>query len=373
MSHLTLENRKLISSMITQGKKCIDIATAIGCDPTTIAKEVKKNRIISKEAKYKNKILCKKLERFPYVCASCSHKYTDCILTQLRYNAEVAQKKYEYKLHETRKGINLTKEEHDSLNKALTEGLLEKKSIYSIIHSSRIDVSIPTVYRYIKEKKVNVSRMDLPYAVTYKKRKKQNKKYEYPGNGKIDRHNRTYIDYLAYKKSHINEMTTQMDFLGSIVSDRCSILVIIIPEIHFSFLWIVKDKNSEKVVEIFNELENKLGYEKFNEIFPSILTDRDPCFADILGIEFSKELGVQRTYLFFCDAFKSNQKASVENFNKQIRKFFPKGKSIDHLTQEDINVVNKILVESPLFSLDGYSPKEAFITLFGQEAFDKLF
>ena len=95
--------------MITQGKKCIDIARAIGCDPTTIAKEIKKNRIISKEAKYKDKRLCKKLDRFPYVCVDCSHKYTDCILTQLRYNAEVAQKKYEYKLHETRKGINLTK------------------------------------------------------------------------------------------------------------------------------------------------------------------------------------------------------------------------------------------------------------------------
>lgn len=373
MSHLTFENRKLISSMITQGKKCIDIARAIGCDPTTIAKEIKKNRIISKEAKYKDKFLCKKLEKFPYVCAGCSRKYADCILTQLRYNAEVAQKKYDYRLHETRKGINLTKEEHESLNKALKEGLLEKKSIYSIVHSSNIDTSVPTVYRYIKEKKVDVSRMDLPYAVTYKKRKKQIKKYEYPGNDKIDRHNRTYIDYLAYKKSHINEMTTQMDFLGSIVSDRCSILVIIIPEIHFPFLWIIKDKNSEKVVDLFNELENRLGYEKFNEIFPSILTDRDPCFSDILGIEFSKDLGVQRTYLFFCDAFKSNQKASVENINKQIRKFFPKGKSIDHLTQDDIDAVNKILIESPLFSLDGYSPKEAFIALFGPEAFDKLF
>ena len=126
MSHLTLENRKLISSMIAQGRKCIDIAKAIGCDPTTIAKEIKKNRIISKEAKYKDKILCKKLDRFPYVCVDCPHKYTDCILTQLRYNAEVAQRKYEYRLHETRKGINLTKEEHEALNKALKEGLMEK-------------------------------------------------------------------------------------------------------------------------------------------------------------------------------------------------------------------------------------------------------
>lgn len=373
MSHLTLENRKLISSMITQGKKCIDIAKAIGCDPTTIAKEIKKNRIISKEAKYKDKTLCKKLEKFPYVCTDCSHKYRDCILTQLRYNSDVAQKKYEYKLHETRKGINLTPEEHAILNKALKEGLLEKKSIYSIVHSSKIDTSVPTVYRYIKEKKVDITRMDLPYAVTYKKRKKQNKKYEYPENSKIDRHNRTYIDYLAYKKNHINEMTAQMDFLGSIVSDRCSILVVIIPEIHFPFLWIIKDKNSEKVVELFNKLEARIGFDKFNEIFPSILTDRDPCFSNILGIEFSKESGVQRTFLFFCDAFKSNQKASVENINKQIRKFFPKGKSIDGYNQDDIIQINKILIESPLFSLDSHSPKEAFITLFGQETFDKLF
>ena len=373
MSHLTFENRKLISSMITQDKKCIDIAKAIGCDPTTIAKEVKKNRVISKEAKYKSKILCKKLEKFPYVCGSCSHKYTDCLLTQLRYNAEIAQRKYEYKLHETRKGINLTPEEHALLNKALKEGLLEKKSIYSIIHSSSINISVPTVYRYIKEKKVDISRIDLPYAVTYKKRKKSNKKYEYPENNKVDRHNRTFLDYLAYKKTHINELGSQMDFLGSIFSDKKSILVIIIPEIHFPILRIIENKNSEKVVNVFNELENKLGYEKFNEIFPSILTDRDPCFSDILGIEFSNELGVQRTYLFFCDAFKSNQKASVENLNKQIRKFFPKGKSIDHLTQDDVDAINKILIESPLFSLDGHSPKEAFITLFGQEAFDKLF
>ena len=43
--------------MIAQGKKCIDIAREIGCDPTTIAKEIKKNRIISKEAKYKDKFL----------------------------------------------------------------------------------------------------------------------------------------------------------------------------------------------------------------------------------------------------------------------------------------------------------------------------
>ena len=373
MSHLTNDNRNTIASMLAHEKSCKDIAEAIGCDPTTISKEIKKNRIISNPSKLKSKILCKKLDRFPYVCGTCPKKYTTCTLTQLKYDPMSAQRKYEYRLHESRRGINLTPEEHKELELALKEGLKNKQSIYSIIHSKNFDTSTSTVYRYIEEKKINISKMDLPYAVTYKKRKKQIKKYEYPENYKVNRMNRTFIDYLAYKKSHINEFTTQMDFLGAIKSDRKSILTLIIPDIHFVLLFIVENKNSNKVVEIFDYLENRLGIDSFKDIFPSILTDRDPSFADINGIEFSKENGEQRTFLFFCDAFKSNQKASVENMNKQIRKFFPKGKSVDIYNQEQIKKINIIINEQPLFSLDGASPKEAFITIFGNKAYDELF
>ena len=137
--------------------------------------------------------------------------------------------------------------------------------------------------------------------------------------------------------------------------------------------FIIEDKNASKVTEVFNEIEAKIGYEKFCEIFPSILTDRDPCFSDINGIEFSKECGAQRTFLFFCDAFKSNQKASVENMNKQIRKFFPKGTSVDDYTQEQILDINRAILETKIFSLDGSSPKEAFIKLYGLGTYEKLF
>lgn len=372
MPHLTKEDRRTICSMLSHKATCREIAERIGCDPTTVSKEIEKNRIVSKEAKGSKKILCRKLDRFPYVCLDCPRKYTTCTLTQLRYVGDVAQEKYEYRLHQSRKGINLTKEEHERLNELLREGLRDKKSVYSIVHSSGIGVSVPTVYRYIQEKKVSVTKMDLPYAVTYKKRKKANKKYEYPENGKVDRMNRTYVDFLAYRKAHINEMTAQMDFLGSAASDSKSILTLIIPDIHFPLLFLVENRNSAKVVEVFDELERRLGPAKFAEVFPSVLTDRDPCFSDIRGIEFSKETGAQRTYLFFCDAFKSNQKASVENLNKRIRRFFPKGRPLGNLTQDDVSAVGRALAESPLFSLDGSSPKEAFSALFGREAYDKL-
>lgn len=372
MSHFSTEDRKKISNMIAQGCKCIEIARVLGKDPTSISKEIKRNRIISKEGKGKEKFLCKKLEKFPYVCVDCKYKYTTCVLTQMKYDAMYADKKAIYKLHNSRRGINMTYEDHKLLNELLTIGLKNKKSLYTIVKESGLDISVPTVYRYISEKKVDVSKMDLPYAVTYKKRKKKIKEYDYPNN-RINRSNRTFIDYLAYMHSHINEMTVQMDFLGSIRTDHKSILVLVIPQLQFPLLFLLEDKNSKKVNDIFNNLEKDLGLEDFKKVFPSILTDRDPSFNDINGIEFSPITGEQRTFLFYCDAFKSNQKANVENINKQLRKFFPKKTSIDEFTNEDIKRVNLTMINCKLFSLDARSPKEAFITVFGLEVFNKLF
>ena len=42
MSHLTNDNRNTISSMLAHERSCKDIAEAIGCDPPTISKEIKK-------------------------------------------------------------------------------------------------------------------------------------------------------------------------------------------------------------------------------------------------------------------------------------------------------------------------------------------
>ena len=141
----------------------------------------------------------------------------------------------------------------------------------------------------------------------------------------------------------------------------------------FSLLNIISNPNSEKVVNFFDELEEKLGFEVFKDLIPVILTDRDPNFADITGICFSKITGEERCKLFFCDPYVSNQKPNVENMNKQIRLFFPKGKSIDKYSKNDINAINKTILNKPLRSLDGNTPKEAFIKVFDEDIFNKLF
>ena len=87
---------------------------------------------------------------------------------------------------------------------------------------------------------------------------------------------------------------------------------------------------------------------------------------------FSKITGEERCKLFFCDPYVSNQKPNVENMNKQLRLFFPKGKSINSYTKNDIKSINKVILEKRIRSLDGNTPKEAFIKVFDEEIFNKL-
>lgn len=144
------------------------------------------------------------------------------------------------------------------------------------------------------------------------------------------------------------------------------------PEVHFTLLDIIENPNSSKVVKFFDDLENRIGTEAFIKLIPVILTDREPCFSDILGICFSKITGEERCKLFFCDPYVSSQKPHVENINGQIRKFFPKGQSVDKYSKNDIKVINQTLLNIPIRSLDGNTPSDAFKVVYGEDIYYQI-
>lgn len=369
--HLTLEQRKVISSGISRNYKLKEIAETIGFDPTSISKEVKRNR--DSISIGKNITNCKKISRWPYVCTGCNKKYNNqCFFTKYKYDANSAQNKADINLIASRKGLDIDSEDFKKLDKIIKNGIDNKKSIYQITieNKSEIDKSITTIYRYINNGYLSTKKIDLPYAVTYKKRKRKDK-YDYSNNN-IDRTGHTYLDYLAYLHKHPGTYVWQLDFLGSIKTDTNNILSFILPNLQFVLLDLIKNPNQEKVVAFFDDLEERIGTDAFIELIPIILTDRDANFTDINGICFSKITGEERCKLFFCDPYVSSQKPNVENMNKQLRLFFPKGKTIDTYKKQNIKNINETLLNRPLKSLDSYTPREAFIKVFDEELFTKL-
>lgn len=369
--HLTLEQRKVISNGISRNYKLKEIAETIGFDPTSISKEVKRNR--DSISIGKNITNCKKISRWPYVCTGCNKKYNNqCFFTKYKYDANSAQNKADINLISSRKGLDIDSEDFKKLDKIIKNGVDNKKSIYQITieNKNEIDKSITTIYRYINNGYLTTKKIDLPYAVTYKKRKHKDK-YDYSNNN-IDRTGHTYLDYLAYLHKHPGTYVWQLDFLGSIKTDTNNILSFILPNLQFVLLDLIKNPNREKVVAFFDDLEERIGTDAFIELIPVILTDRDANFTDINGICFSKITGEERCKLFFCDPYVSSQKPNVENMNKQLRLFFPKGKTIDTYKKQNIKNINETLLNRPLKSLDSYTPREAFIKVFDEELFIKL-
>ena len=372
--HISKDKRDTIQSMIVSAYKLKEIAEAIRLDPTSVSKEIKRNRtkLTPKDGRDRGYKDCKRLNRYPYVCNGCSHRYNLCGFNKYVYKANDAQRKANIKLVISRRGIDTTKEEFKKLDSLIKAGIDNGDSIYEISKNNDLGKSVSTIYRYINSGFLTTKPIDLPYAVTYKKRKKINKRYEYKENKNIDRSNHTYKDYLTYVHTHPHEFGWQLDFLGSIKSDSKSIISLIMPDIHFPLIDIMTNPDSKKVVSFFDRLEDNLGIDDFKKIFPYILTDRDPSFSDIEGICFSKITGEERTKLFFCDPYVSNQKPNIENLNKQLRKHFPKKRSIDHLTRADIKNTNSRLLRAPLHSLDGHTPQEIFIEIFGNDNFINL-
>lgn len=139
------------------------------------------------------------------------------------------------------------------------QGVEEGNSIYHIAKTyPKVSKSVTTDYCYINEGYLKTKRIDLPCAISYEKRK-HNKKYDY-SNNMIDCSNHTYLDYLTYRRSHLNEYGCQLDFLGAIKSDPKSILTLIIPELHFTLLKIINKPNQSKVLAYFNQLEERMGW-----------------------------------------------------------------------------------------------------------------
>ena len=371
--HITFEQRKIIASGVAQKMKAKDIAQLLDFDSTSISKEVKRNRTIVEPIKT-NPAVCPSLKRWPFVCTYCKYRYKECPFNKFIYNSKNAQEFANYNLKASRRGLDISSEKFQELDTIIKTGIDNNKSIYQIKIENKdvIDKSITTLYRYVNKGYLTTKRIDLPYAVKYKKRN-HNKKYDYSDNKKIDRTNHTYIDYLAFLHKHPGIYVWQLDFLGAIKTDNKNILSLILPNFQFTLLDIINRPDSNKVVEFFDRLEENIGIDNFKELIPVILTDRDPCFNDMDGICFSKITGEERCKIFFCDPYVSNQKPNVENINKQLRLFFPKKSSIDKYSKQDIKQINYTLLNKPLKSLDSYTPKEVFVRVFGEDLFNKLF
>ena len=357
--HLTLSDRNDIQLGLERGETFKAIGQSILKDPTTVSKEVKRNRQV-RESTCHN-LPCPLLDKAPFVCNGCPKRRQNCGYKKILYLAKQAQKQYEQTLVESREGTPLNSKTFWDMDKVISDGVKKGQHIYHILKTHNLDVSSSTVYRHIRKGYLSIAPIDLARAVKFKERRKS-KLPSIPKEAKKGRSYEDFLNYLALKQLNSwLEMDTVMGRMGGKV-----LLTFNLSFCNFIFARLLDNKTALEVSKHLYDIKNTLHQadNDFFQLFPVILTDNGGEFARVDDIEMDVR---GESKLFFCDPNRSDQKGRIEKNHTLIRDILPKGTSFDNLTQEDINLVCSHVNSVKRAALNGKSAYELFAFTYGEE------
>ena len=357
--HLTLSDRNDIQLGLERGETFKAIGQSILKDPTTVSKEVKRNRQV-RESTCDN-LPCPLLDKAPFVCNGCPKRRQNCGYKKIFYLAKQAQKQYEQTLIEAREGTPLNSKTFWEMDKIISNGVKKGQHIYHILKTHNLDVSSSTVYRHIRKGYLSIAPIDLTRAVKFKERRKS----KLPSIPKEAKKGRSYEDFQNYLTLNQLDSWLEMDTVMGRTGGKV-LLTFNLSFCNFIFARLLDNKTALEVTKHFYDIKNTFHQadKDFFQFFPVILTDNGGEFARVDDIEMDVR---GESKLFFCDPNRSDQKGRIEKNHTLIRDILPKGTSFDNLTQEDINLVCSHVNSVKRAALNGKSSYELFSFTYGEE------
>ena len=357
--HLTLSDRNDIQLGLERGETFKAIGQSILKDPTTVSKEVKRNRQVRESTC--DKLPCPLLNKAPFVCNGCPKRRQNCGFKKIFYLAKQAQKQYEQTLVESREGTPLNSKTFWDMDKVISDGVKKGQHIYHILKTHNLDVSSSTVYRHIRKGYLSIAPIDLARAVKFKERRKS----KLPSIPKEAKKGRSYEDFQNYLVLNQLDSWLEMDTVMGRMGGKV-LLTFNLSFCNFIFARLLGNKTALEVTKHLYAIKNTLheADKDFFQLFPVILTDNGGEFARVDDIEMDVR---GESKLFFCDPNRSDQKGRIEKNHTLIRDILPKGTSFDNLTQEDINLVCSHVNSVKRAALNGKSAYELFAFTYGEE------
>ena len=119
-------------------------------------------------------------------------------------------------------------------------------------------------------------------------------------------------------------------------------------------IWIkVRDHSAEAIDEALAAVIDQFG-DRYNEVFKSITGDNGSEFANLSRVE---EKGIS---VYFTHPYSSYEKGTNECHNRMLRRFIPKGKSINDYSADDLLYFADKINNLPRKILGYHTPEELF-------------
>lgn len=367
-NQLYKEDRTSIEELIKKGYSFTDISKEIKKDRTTISKEIRRNRFIrssfyslfNEKGIQKAINSCDRLKKPPYVCNNCPFK-NSCNKYHLYYNAKAAQCHADEIKSESRKGIDATEEEINIINKNIVPLIKDKKQSVNQVYINHPDIlpfTKTTFYTYVNNGIINLTNLDLPKKVVYKKRKKKtNNSYKRETSVLI---NRSYEEYIIKLDEEKNKKFNiwQLDTVIGLQTDKKCLLTFLMVETNFMIIRLLDKKDIYNVDNEFTKIKNNLGSELYKKVINIILTDNGTEFYDPTHLEYNLDTGEKLCSVYYCHPNSPDEKPEIEKNHEYIRYVLPKKTSFEHLTKEDIKLLEDNINNIPREIFGGKTPYE---------------
>lgn len=401
--HLTLDDRTEIRKGLDSGSFFRSIAADIGKAPSTVSREVCRNRIEKNtyastggshnrckskrtctitglcpgmSAKCRNKKCstcakascnqicenfeeyhCPMLDKPPYVCNGCSKK-PRCNYRKMVYDHTKADEKASQLCSESRSGISMTEEELQEFDSIVSPRLKLGQSVNHIYATSSDEFCIcqKTAYKLISAGLITARPIDLPRMVRMSPRRKSVER-------KVDREcrtGRTKDDYEAFMAEHPDTNIIEIDTVEGVKGKSC-ILTVLWKSCDFQIAVLREHNDSASVTAWFESLYGEIGREKFNQLFNGVIhTDNGTEFSNPKALE---ALGLK---VFYCDPSAPGQKGSCERNHSEFRRICPKGTDFTPFDQSFFDLAfSHVNSYSRPKKLNNRTPYDVFSFLYG--------
>jgi len=307
--------------------------------------------------------ICFRLNHFPFVCNSCESK-KKCHREKRYYDCINAENRSIRNRIGTRKHKRISRESIETIDKIVSPLIFKGQSIHHIYETNpmlKILCCERTIRRLIYDRYLEAKAHDLVRYLRFKHKRKRLVHDNHSLNNIERLFKRTFTDLKQRLKSHPKERVVQFDSVIGKQEDKYAILTITFPEERFQFGIRILKSDPSSVYSNLHHLFNRLGSRKTKAIFPILLADN--------GVEFTTFHNLEKfdIKVYFTNPYRSTDKAECERNHEFIRYIISKGKSLDNLTQEDINLMFSHINSYIRESNQNKSPFELIKERFGSE------
>lgn len=270
-----------------------------------------------------------------------------------RYSAQIAHESAVYRASAKGQQIKLGK--RYDYAREVARRIHAGESPDSIVGTKRKSgewtVSTPTLYRYILSGFIpNVTARDLREQQTRRKRTYRRTLRNHAPKGKsIEKRPREVCTRQTFGHWELDSI------IGKSKGIKQSFLTLTERKTRYEIVLRVKDKTSAATVKALDRIIPQFP----QGTFKTITVDNGSEFQDCHGMEHDPK-GNKRLDVYYCHPYTSCERGSNERNNRMLRRYFPKGQSLQKYTQKDCDKAADAINNTPRKILDYSTAQELF-------------